>query len=161
MHCNFLDSECNSARKHCNFFQISLLRDSICDWMKVRSSPCQFCSSSSMHASPWAVPQRPLFQKPGILFHKTWNGSIKKLLSPLTTFCKLSGNEYAFTKTHRKQQATRSSSVLYGNVFPCLHIIIPNHRRCFSSHMKFLTLGTGEAKPAPCNEKTGQPDQDI
>lgn len=44
-------------------------------------------SSAAACKQSRAVPQRPLFQEPGILFHKTWNGSIKKkLLCISTTF---------------------------------------------------------------------------
>lgn len=44
------------------------------------------CGALSAALQRSAVPQRPLFQKPGIWFHKTWNGSVKKLLSFSTTF---------------------------------------------------------------------------
>ena len=67
-----------------NFFQISHHNVPTSRWMRLSA---QLCLNSELSASPWAVLQRPLFQKPGILFHETWNDSIKKLLSLSTTFC--------------------------------------------------------------------------
>lgn len=68
-----IDSK-NLPQKYCSFCRNSHLGVSACRRVKrVRSARRELCSCPQRRA----VPQRPLFQKPGILFHETRYGSIK------------------------------------------------------------------------------------
>lgn len=94
-----------SALKYCSFFlKNHFLASPVCR----RVSQCAQLdvSSAVARSSRAAVPQRPLFQKPGILFHKTWNGSIKKLLCISHNFL---GNFRETNPRHRRtsRQAKR------------------------------------------------------
>lgn len=120
-----IDWKKKSALKYCSFCLNSHLGVSACR----RAKECAQLGASSAAARSRAVPQRPLFQKPGILLHKTWYGSIKKLLSVSTTFLVTFGKRYLhlhWTSDIRKEQITRSSSDLDGGVYLCLYRSVIN-----------------------------------
>lgn len=75
---------------------------------------CESCCSRA------AVPQRPLFQEPGILFHKTWNGSIKKVTNRFDNFLgNFRGNESVTPLRHQKKSKLqdRGLDFLDGSVY--------------------------------------------
>lgn len=117
----------NSPLKYCFFFLNSHLSVSVCRRMKECAQLGVSCAAAAARSR--AVPQRPLFQKPGILFHKTWNGCIKKKsyypFRQLSWWFRERNLRRRGSADKRNEPNTRWSSVFFffleSNVYLCLY----------------------------------------